>query len=220
MMSLKKIGLIVGLMALTLTCFAQFSAIHQQRKDIFSKLPITENDIVFVGNSITHGGEWTEIFEDIRIKNRGISGNTAEAVLDRLQPIIDGRPAKLFLLIGVNDLGSGKTVDAVVAGITTIIGRIQSGSSHTKIYVQSILPVNNIYGLFSGHTSKGAQIIEVNRRLAQMASDTGFTFVDIYSAFKNPNDEKMNPIYTNDGLHLLGSGYLQWKKTIESYVKD
>ena len=28
----------------------------------------------------------------------------------------------------------------------------------------------------------------------------------------------MNPVYTNDGLHLLGKGYLLWRDIVKPYV--
>jgi len=31
--------------------------------------------------------------------------------------------------------------------------------------------------------------------------------------------DKGPPRYTNDGLHLMGEGYLAWKEVIEKYVK-
>lgn len=34
------------------------------------------------------------------------------------------------------------------------------------------------------------------------------------------NDEgKMNVKYTNDGLHLLGEGYMLWKSIVEPYIR-
>lgn len=30
----------------------------------------------------------------------------------------------------------------------------------------------------------------------------------------------MNPVYTNDGLHLLGKGYLLWREIILPYLQE
>ena len=42
--------------------------------------------------------------------------------------------------------------------------------------------------------------------------------VDVYSALV---DEKgmLDKQYTNDGLHLMGEGYLAWKTVIEKFVR-
>ena len=75
----------------------KYSTFYMQRSSLFNKLSITSKDIVFIGNSITNGAEWNELFPQKRVKNRGISGDTSEGVFDRLDAIVKGKPAKIFL---------------------------------------------------------------------------------------------------------------------------
>ena len=62
-----------------------FSTYYQQRVSHFKLIPVNENDIVFVGNSITDGAEWSELFNDMTIKNRGISGDFSAGILHRIK---------------------------------------------------------------------------------------------------------------------------------------
>ena len=39
-------------------------------------------------------------------------------------------------------------------------------------------------------------------------------------AFITPNTNEMNADYSNDGLHLLGKGYLKWAEIIKPYVAE
>ncbi|HRX93782.1 MAG TPA: hypothetical protein P5158_06700, partial [Chitinophagaceae bacterium] len=39
-----------------------FSTYYHQRWSLFKALPKTEGDIIFIGNSITDGGEWGNLF--------------------------------------------------------------------------------------------------------------------------------------------------------------
>ena len=55
----------------------KYSTFYVQRASLFSKLSISSKDIVFIGNSITNGAEWNELFPRKRVKNRGISGDTS-----------------------------------------------------------------------------------------------------------------------------------------------
>jgi len=48
-----------------------FPNYYHQQWTLFKSLPQTRNNIIFIGNSITDGGEWSELFNDIHIKNRG-----------------------------------------------------------------------------------------------------------------------------------------------------
>lgn len=195
-----------------------YSTFYYQRASLLEKLPVDSADIVFLGNSITNFGEWNELFKDIHIKNRGISGDMTEGVLSRLNTILPGKPKKIFLMIGVNDLEHGATPDAVIAGITQIADRIAKETPKTILYIQSILPVNDQYGKFPKHTDKGSYILEINRRLRLLCNERNLNYIDLYSSFKNGDDEKLNPAYTNDGLHLMGNGYLFWVKLVSRYL--
>ena len=135
-----------------------FSTYYHQRVTLFNAIPATKNDIVFIGNSITDGGEWIELFNDLRMKNRGISGDITAGVLNRINDVANRKPAKVFLMIGVNDLAKGLTVDSVVKNILLIASYLRQEAPSTKLFIQSIFPVNELYNKFSGHTSTATQI--------------------------------------------------------------
>lgn len=196
-----------------------FSTYYHQRVSLFKNLPKTQNDIIFLGNSITDGGEWSELFQDLRIKNRGISGDYTIGVLKRIEEITDRNPDKVFLLIGVNDLKSGLKPDSVVKNILWICSIIKEKCPKTKLYVQSILPVNEVFGKFGSHTNKKEEIIEVNKQLAFRSNSIPYTFIDIFTPFCDSTG-RMKGKFTNDGLHLKGEGYLKWKELIQSKVYE
>lgn len=219
-----KLLLLFGLsLAIVLNAEAQggkYSTFYYQRASLFEVLPVTSDDIVFLGNSITNGSEWCELFGDSRIKNRGISGDTTEGVYDRLEPIIAGRPKKIFLMIGVNDISRGRTTAQIADGIRAIAERIVAESPSTRLYLQSVLPVNDCYGMFGSHTSRYRQVPEINAEIQHIAADTGAVYVDLYTPFADPESGKMRPELTNDGLHLLGAGYLLWRDVVTPYVTE
>ena len=103
----------------------KYSTFYMQRSSLFNKLSITSKDIVFIGNSITNGAEWNELFPQKRVKNRGISGDTSEGVFDRLDAVVKGKPAKIFILIGVNDISREIKVETIVLNMKQIIEKIQ-----------------------------------------------------------------------------------------------
>lgn len=198
--------------------FATQSQIKEQRLDLFKSIPVSSDDIVFVGNSITNGGQWADIFPDISVKNRGISGNTTRMVLDRLSMITERHPRKIFLLIGVNDLPSATESGPVLRNITAIIEQIKRESPTTSIFVQSIFPVNSSFSNFS-HNQKGALILEVNEKLKSLCEQKNITYIDVHSRLRiSDTNNNLNPAYTNDGLHLLGEGYALWASVIKPYT--
>ena len=195
----------------------KYSTFYMQRSSLFNKLSITSKDIVFIGNSITNGAEWNELFPQKRVKNRGISGDTSEGVFDRLDAIVKGKPAKIFILIGVNDISREIKVETIVLNMKQIVEKIQKESPKTKIYIQSILPVNPDFEMFKGHM-KPDLIKEINQFYQNIAQEYKVNYIDLYSHFLEDGTDKMNKKYTNDGLHLLGEGYLLWREIVKPYL--
>ncbi|PTN06314.1 GDSL-type esterase/lipase family protein [Mangrovibacterium marinum] len=194
------------------------STFYEQRRTLFESLPNTKKEIIFLGNSVTNGGEWAELFQNKRIKNRGISGDVTEGVLFRLNEVTESKPAKVFLLIGINDLARGISKDTVFSNICRIAAQIKADSPKTQLYLQSILPVNPDFGKFQGHCSKTEEILWINQQLSAWCSTHDAQFINLFDQFKNDDNQQMNPRYTNDGLHLLGDGYLLWTKIINQFI--
>ena len=215
---------IFALFALCLLPFRQtkaqtigkFSTYYDQRELLFETLPTSRHDIIFLGNSITDGGEWSELFQNRHCKNRGISGDVCDGVLNRLATITKGQPAKVFLMIGINDLGRGGNPDTIAAKTRQIVRRIKVESPRTKIFIQSVLPVNDHYGMFESHTARWKDIPVINDLLQQIAKEEDVTYIDLFSLFTNA-EGKMNIEYSNDGLHLTGKGYEVWRDAVKRY---
>ena len=210
--------IIVGL-SFNITAQNKYSTFYYQRASLFEKLSVHSKDIIFLGNSITNGAEWAELFQNKKVKNRGISGDICEGVFDRLTPVTKGKPHKIFLMIGINDMARGTSVDSITAATLKIIRKIQSESPRTRIYLQSILPVNDSFGMFQGHMKRKADIKPLNGKLEQLSKTEEITFINLYSHFVIPDTELMNPAYTNDGLHLTGEGYIKWVEIVKPYLK-
>lgn len=195
------------------------STFYYQRATLFEVLPTSKSDIIFLGNSITNGGEWAELLRNPHAKNRGISGDTTQGVLDRLSTITKGKPAKIFLLIGTNDLSRGKSVDEVAKNVEKIVERVKRESPKTKLYVQSVFPVNPKFNKFLGHMNRQKDIAALNAKIKAIAARHGVTYIDVYKSLVIPSTDVMNPEYTNDGLHLLAKGYLKWVDVLKPYLK-
>lgn len=198
----------------------KYSTFYYQRATLFEELPVYSDDIIFLGNSITNGCEWSELFANPHVKNRGISGDIARGVYDRLDPILSGKPAKIFLLIGINDVARDSSAQSIVRDIRLITEKIQKDSPSSRLYLQSVLPVSDHYKMFEGHTSRWQRVVEINKGLQQLAEEKGATYVDLYSHFVDSATGKMNINYSNDGLHLLGKGYLLWRDIVTPYINE
>ncbi len=174
--------------------------------------------IIFLGDSITFQEDWGVLFEVNDIANAGISGNTTEDILGRLDSAISAKPQKLFLMIGINDLLRKEDVPYVFANYEKIISEIKLKSPGTTIYMESVLPMDNSLAGARFGTVEGQKIIDLNSQIKSLADGNEIFFIDLYPYFCGANDV-LYTAYGKDGLHLNSHGYAEWKKLIIQYVK-
>ncbi len=184
----------------------------------FKNLTNTDTEIIFLGDSITDYCEWSELFGNHKIKNRGISGDRTDGILNRLDEILQAQPQKIFIMVGINDLIQGRERDKVFISYKTIVEKIKDKLPETKLFIQSVLPVNNLKAqkkLFL--IFNNTKVREFNTKLQELAKDFSLTYIDLFAAFADSNKE-LDEKYTTDGVHLNGEAYLLWKKIIDKDV--
>lgn len=191
----------------------QFDPHYLHRTTLFSNIPVYNNPVVFLGDSITEMCEWQEFFPDTTIRNRGVSGDSTAGVLNRLDQIINLNPSKVFLTIGVNDLQRHYPKEEVISNIKKIVLKLIA-LTDAKIFLQSILPVREKM-LETG--IKNSTIKEVNKALLEICNETGIEFIDNFRLFCD-NSGNLAEEFTSDGLHLNGFAYLKWVENIRSKV--
>lgn len=124
----------------------------------FEREGIGKKDIVFIGNSITAGTDWSKLLDLPNAKNRGISGDITFGILERLDQVISAKPSKVFLLIGINDIARNIPDSIILRNYKKMISRIREGSRRTDIYLYTLLPVNSSFNKFKNHYHKDAHI--------------------------------------------------------------
>lgn len=139
--------------------------------------------------------------------NQGISGDTTRGILNRLEPLQQTRPSRIYIMAGINDLKNGASDDEVVGNLQTIVQLLRQQHPQAQIYVQSILPAS--IGLAPG------RIQQVNGRIAQVAQAERVSFLNLYPQFVAPNGQ-MIAQFTTDGLHLSSQGYAVWQSVLRN----
>ena len=191
---------------------------YVRRATHFDDLPVYRHDIIMLGNSLTDGAEWNELLRNPRVKNRGIIGDIVQGLYERMEPILKGKPRKIFILSGVNDVSHGVDGDSIARAMEKLIVLIKKRSPRTKIYLQSMLPFNTDVQMWKLLKGREQVVIDGNRAMEKMAKRQGVTWIDLYPLFVDKNG-KLREDLTNDGLHLLGQGYLIWRDAIIKYTK-
>ena len=178
--------------------------------DLFKVLPVNSESVVFVGNSITNMHEWWEAFgSNANILNRGVWGTFIGETVEHIEAVAAGKPAKVFFMIGTNDLGKNgsRNIDDIIENTRIMVERLQKVSPLTEIYIQGILP--------SVYNRVLEQLDETNERLKELCDECGITYVDLWDDLFSLTYDKT---HTLDGLHMKASGYQVWTKKIEKLV--
>jgi len=187
---------------------------YMDRVAAFAKEPIVTGKVIFLGNSITEGGNWQALTGDKTVINRGVSGDVTYGILKRLDDITSRKPSKIFILIGINDISKDFPDAVIVDNYKQIIEAIKKQSPQTKIYVQSILPVNPQYPRFLQHYDKADHVIAINRDLQALATTQQVSFINLYPLFLDAQG-RLDAKYTYDGLHLNDEGYKLWARFLK-----
>lgn len=185
----------------------------------FNEDPITKKEYIFLGNSITAGTDWSKLLNLPQAKNRGISGDITFGVLERLQEVINRKPAKVFILIGINDISRNIPDSLILGNYKKMIQRIKEGSKKTQIYFYTMLPVNASFEKFKNHYGKDEHILYLNDEIRKLAAKN-VTIIDLYPHFLD-DQKRLKAELTKDGLHLIPAGYQVWAEVLNKggYLK-
>ena len=186
-----------------------FSNYYFDRKSFF-KVNGSKADIVMIGDSITDSAEWNEMFPNVSIVNRGISGDTTKGVLSRMESIYSTNAKKAFIMIGLNDLGKNISIDEVFSNYEKIV---------TKLKQHGITPyIESVLFLGDKHANKNNDVLKLNLRLKGLSEKENVVFVDLNKVLSE-NGKLKESFSSEDGVHLNGEGFFVWKNSIKKYMQ-
>lgn len=179
------------------------------RRSLFSEFA-PDADVVMVGDSITEGAIWAEIFPDVAIANRGVWGDTTADVLARLDTITALTPDKAFVMLGVNDIRLRVAVPEIFANYTQIVAALNAAGA--EVVVQSVLLC-----ALPRCLDHAGEIRDLNARLSDYAQQNGHMFIDLNATMTDPQTGVF-PDFTYDGIHLSGKGYAEWARLLGDHI--
>ena len=151
---------------------ALFRMHWENRVRAFKEQNLAWQNVVLLGDSITEGFEVTKYFPGRRVLNRGIGadviGNDLPAgdprgVLQRLDnSVFDCAATDVFILIGINDLNTGRKVEMMEAGYRELLKRLRAKRPELRLHLESVLPTRG------AHAKQNASVREFNERLKKL----------------------------------------------------
>ena len=162
-------------------------------------------DIIMLGDSLTSRGEWDTLLYPKKVINLGHDGDTTKDVLSRLDLAIEVHAKNIFLMIGINDMNSYKSLDSIFENYISILNKLLKSSS--KIFVQSIL--------YTQMNSFNKKVKELNNKLEKHCLENNTEYIDLNKLLSK--DEKLLNEFTTDGLHLNMKAYIVWARELRNY---
>lgn len=186
------------------------AGLYDHRRTLFETLPVKPGAIVFLGDSQIEQCEWSElmVIDSLAVLNRGITGDHVVGVRERLPEILRHRPSQLWLLVGVNDLLFGRNVAEIGRDYRALVQTIRRERRETDLILLGLPPVNN---QIKKTGISNTDIQALNEELARIAKEYALPFVDLHAPLSDAVGQ-LDARFTEDGLHLNGAGYKQWKR--------
>ncbi|MCX5635274.1 MAG: platelet-activating factor acetylhydrolase IB subunit [Planctomycetota bacterium] len=226
----RKIFCMIGLLVLGTVVFAaparENPAIvpaHRHNDWTMRYLAINERvrqgnaDLIFIGDSITHGWEgsgkevWQKYYGSRNAVNVGISGDQTQSVLWRLEHgNIDGiSPKVAVIMIGTNNsVAEEYTAQEIGDGIIAVCNKVREKLPKTKILLLAIFPRGQTLSAQRDKIAKASEIA------SKIADGKMIHYLDIGEKFIQ-QDKSISADIMPDYLHLSPKGYQIWAEAIE-----
>ena len=188
----------------------------------------SEFDLLFLGDSITDlwnveadpqgnpGGKRVldKYFGDVKLANFGISGDTTQGVLWRLQngESKGRKPKAVMLMLGTNNTGGASGAE-IAEGLGAIVLQLRNDFPDAKIMLLAIFPRGS-----GPNDSNRRKCEEANRIIAKLHDGKHVFFTDINAKFLNERGGLIG-FRPNDNLHPVEEGYEIWAAAVAPTLK-
>lgn len=163
------------------------------------------NGSIFIGDSIIDGIAYYNYIDSAQIYADG--NNTTDKTEKYLDDIIKLTPARVFIMVGLNDANYGtRSAQTIAENIMAIASQIKTASPNTSVCVLSLLPITQEFEAKANVNAKQSVIDEINNIVMAACPSNSVTYVDVATAFKDASGY-MNPQYTGNGSNIYNEYY-------------
>lgn len=182
------------------------------------------SDAAFIGDSLTQGLQLYDILDTNVIANRGINLDTvydaekirvAEGYTSVFAELERIQPAKIYVLLGMNDIG-WRTEGDFTRLYGQLIDKLQTQFPQAVLYVQSIFPVTGWYADKDNGIDNN-KVVTYNEELMALCEEKNCYYLDIRSVLVDENGvlpDEASP----DGIHLNAPYYKHWFNYLKTHV--
>ena len=185
---------------------------YQTKVDRFESIEVDKAAAVLIGNSITE--RIPDGVIEAPIANLGISGDMLDGLENRVSFLSRSKPELIIIALGINDIINGKGYNQ-----SSVIGFLENNDDWAKsadFAFLSITPCDFPDGTFARCDRANREIQMANLWLREFCEREGHEFLDCHDDLQV--EGRMNPLYSEDGVHLNKEGYELWAKPINELI--
>ena len=195
-----------------------FTNLWMQRRSAWSKM--IEQDrgsVVFFGDSITQGwgDDFHGLFPELKVANRGISGDTTRGMLYRLHDdVLAIKPRAVVMLMGTNDLEEKAQPEMIRDNVALILASLKKHNPKMPVILCQIFPSSEVKSRPADKIkATNALIVNLAKSYPQVVVlDTWQPFAD------NNGNARVNEF--PDLLHPNLSGYQKWAEILRPAMQE
>ena len=187
------------------------------------------DDAVFLGDSrldgfrLYAGPSGATYFTEAGAKALSIADKNTERLPDGSKvPILkalEGRTfSKVYLNLGMNNLGDYDIQKEFVDAYAADIDRIRAIQPDCDIYLMTLFPVTAEQEAKGSYVNNG-RIAEFNAIIVQLAEEKDCTYLDVASAVTG-EDGCLRAEETTDGIHLNTKGCVRWLEYLKEHASE
>jgi len=194
-----------------------------QHDRIDARLKQGPSEILFIGDSITYNWAsnsrgkpvWDQHYAKMNVVNMGISGDKTENILWRLRngSLDQVTPKVAVVLAGTNNIHRDSP-EQIAQGVEAIVNEILTSCPSCRVLLMGVFPRG-----YQPNAPERSKIIEVNRRISQMADNPRVRFLDIGAQLLDENGVLTREL-SPDALHPLAKGYEIWAHAMNPILRE
>jgi len=171
-----------------------------------------EVDVLFLGDERYELMNDSRLYQGYNTLNQGIKADTTRGALSRLEYVYKVNPKAVVIQIGFNDIvNENRETEYIVKSYTTLVEELKENLPNTLIVIESVYPTSgsNMYTIATINN----QIIELNAKLSELASNNNCEFVNEFDLLKDENNE-IEYKFSTDGTTITDTGYIVMSKQV------
>ena len=174
---------------------------------------ITSKSIVMLGNSLTENGkDWSQRLGNENVVNRGIIGDNTTGMKERLCQITPYHPQAIFLMAGINNMVNDAPVIEVAQQVIGLIEAIREQTPQTKLFVESLLPINEKNGRWHTLANRTNDIPLTNMYIHAYCESHGIQWVSCpgcnAQAVCDYIEEALEEVHATGTIGIVGVGHV------------